>query len=191
MTRRAAFLFTTLCVLLAFTACGPILGQLSKTTEGTSLRDVDGSPPAVKPGARLLILSPFPKTKDAFYIVKGEDEQKFADEFNRLDLFRAETLQGKSAATPGEAKALASKSPAALKSELGLAYEPDLLLTGTLLNRKTYVAPMRGVVMSIGWRLVFTDLRNGRSWTVDAESKELAEDTIPRIAEQLARKIAR
>jgi hypothetical protein len=191
MTRRAAFLSTTLCVLLAFTACGPILGQLSKTTEGTSLRDVDGSPPAVKPGARLLILSPFPKTKDAFYIVKGEDEQKFADEFNRLDLFRAETLQGKSAATPGEAKALASKSPAALKSELGLAYEPDLLLTGTLLNRKTYVAPMRGVVMSIGWRLVFTDLRNGRSWTVDAESKELAEDTIPRIAEQLARKIAR
>jgi hypothetical protein len=191
MKSRIALFLLTIFALFAFAACGPILGLLSKTTEGTSARTVDGDPAAIRAGARLAILSPFPKTKDGFYIVKGEDERRFAEEFNRLGFFRAEAGSGSAPVDADGAKALASKSPSEIKTALGLASEPDVLLTGTLLSRKTYVAPLRGVVMAVSWRLVFTDLRSGRSWTVDAESKELAEETIPRVVERIGARIGR
>lgn len=191
MKRRTTCLLPALLALFAFSACGPLLGLASKTTEGTDVRTIGGDPSAIKAGARLAILSPFPKTKGGFYIVKGEDERRFAEEFRRLGLFRAEAAPGSASADADAAKALAAKTPAALKAELGLAEEPDVLLTGTLLSRKTYVAPMRGVVMAVSWRLVFTELKGGRSWTVDAESKELAEETIPRIVERIGARIGR
>ncbi len=191
MNVRPVSFLLPLFVLLAFSACGPILGMVSRTSEGTSVRDAGGNPADIRAGAKLLILSPFPKTKEGFYLVRGEDEQKFADEFNRLGLFVAEARSVGANGSPEANRAIASKSPASLKSEFGLAADPDVLLTGTLLARKTYVAPMRGVVMAVSWRLVFTDLRGGRSWTVDAESKELAEDTIPRIVERIGNRLGR
>jgi hypothetical protein len=191
MTRRIATLPLTLLLLAAFAGCGPLIGQLSKATEGTTLRDGGGSAADIKAGSRLLILSPFPKTPEGFYIVKGEDERIFADEFNRLKLFRAETGSGGTAGGADAAERAASRSPSELKAEMNLSAEPDVLLTGTLLARKTYVAPLRGVVMAVSWRLVFTDLRSRKSWTVDAESKELAEQTIPRIVERIGTRIGR
>lgn len=191
MKRRPTCLLPALFALFAFSACGPLLGLASKTTEGTDVRTIAGDPAAIKAGARLAILSPFPKTKDGFHIVKGEDERRFAEEFKQHGLFKAEATSGNAPADADAAKALAAKTPAALKSELGLAAEPDVLLTGTLLYRKTYVAPMRGVVMAVSWRLVFTDLSSGRSWTLDAESKELAEETIPRIVERIGARVGR
>ncbi|HEY5996134.1 MAG TPA: hypothetical protein VIU29_03895 [Candidatus Deferrimicrobiaceae bacterium] len=191
MTRRTALFLPTLFALFTLAACGPVLGLLSKTTEGTDVRTVDGDPAAIRAGSRLAILSPFPKTKEGFYILKGEDERRFAEEFNRLGYFKAEAGSGSIPVDSDGAKALASKSPSGIKAELGLAAEPDVLLTGTLLSRKTYVAPMRGVVMAVSWRLVFTDLRSGRSWTVDARSKELAEETIPRIVGRIGDRIGR
>jgi hypothetical protein len=190
MKRRTFLFLPALLALFAFPACGPILGLLSKTTEGTAIRTLEGDPAAIRAGAALAIASPFPKAKDGYYIVKGEDERKFAEEFNRLGLFKAEAGSG-APADADSARELAGKPPAAVKSRLGLAAEPEVLLTGTLLARKTYVAPMRGVIMAVSWRLVFTDLKSGRSWTVEAESKELAEETIPRIVERIGARIGR
>lgn len=192
MTRRSLVPVLSLLAVLAAPACGPVLGQLSRATEGTSIRDVSGSPGGITAGSRLVILAPFPKTAEAFYIVKGEDERQFAAEFARLGLFKAETRFGPAMADGETAfKGIAAKTPAAVKAELGLASEPDILLTGTLLSRKTYVAPTRGVVMGVSWRMTFHDLRNGHSWTFDAESKELAEMTIPRIVEAIGKRIGR
>ncbi len=190
MRFRPAIFLPVLFALFALSACGPILGLLSKATEGTSLRDTAGNPADIKTGGRLLILSPFPKTKEGFHIVRGEDERNFADEFGRLGLFKAESVTMETR-IPDDAKAASSKSPAELKAEFGLSAEPDVLLTGTLLSRKTYVAPLRSVIMSVSWRLVFTDLRSGKSWTVVAESKEPFEDNIPHIVERIAARLGR
>jgi hypothetical protein len=179
-----------LALAVAAAGCGPALGLLSKTTEGTSVRDVSGSPDAIRAGARLAILSPFPKTDEAFRIVPGDDERNFAEAFKRLHLFEAETART-GAAGPEAARAFAGKSPAAVKAELGLSAEPEILLGGILLKRKTYVAPLRGVVMAVSWRLTFVDLKSGKEWTVEVETKELAEETIPRAAERIAERIRR
>lgn len=190
MTRRLAATLL-LPLLLGLSACGPILGQAMKVTEGTTVADAGGSAADIRTGSRLAILSPFPKSPDAFYIVKGEDEGRFAEEFNRLGLFRAQVVSGNFPAGPEAGKALGSKLPSDLKREMSLDAEPEILLSGTLLSRKTYVAPARGVVMAVSWRLTFHDLRTGKSWTVDAESKELAEETIPRIVARIGKKLGR
>jgi hypothetical protein len=175
--------------LLLLASCGPIVAQVMRGGEGVNESAVlSGSGPAPKAGSRLVILSPFAKTKDSFYLCRGEDEEALAESFRSKRIFEAVAVHRRS---PEEAASLAAslkgKGPAKAKEELALSFEPDAVVTGTILTRKTMVAPLRGVVMDVSYRLDFLDLRTGSTWSATVAVRTLAEESIALVAEEVGR----
>lgn len=180
-----------LVVLLAasLAGCGPLVAQALRTSEGvkgSSVAPGPGAPP--KAGARLAILSPFAKTKDSFYVCKGEDEEALAGAFRDGAVFDAAAVQSKDAASAAakaeEAKAI---GPAKAREALALPFEPDRIVTGTILSRRTIVSPFRGVIMDVSYRLTFADPRGGEGWTVEVAVRTPAEEVPRAVAGEVAR----
>ena len=71
-----------------------------------------------------------------------------------------------------------------------LEYRPDYLLFGTILQREMTVAPTRGLVMTVGYRLEFYHLATGESTVVEATVRDLFPDCIPSIVKAFGEKIA-
>jgi hypothetical protein len=182
------FLLATVLVSFLCSGCGPIIGQFMAAGEGLkSLEVVSGQPPQLKAGANILVFGPFAKTDAAFYICRGEDAAKFSDEFIRLGLGSELYLAHGSA---GRVKLDDAKkmSPAELRTALGLTAAPDYLLSGTLTLRQMNVAPAHGVIMEEAFELELLDLRTQATSRYRAEVKDLAQRTIPDIAEALVKK---
>lgn len=185
MKRSLVFLVL---IPLLISGCGPILGQLMAMGEGLrSFEVLSGQPPQVKSGETVLVFGPLAKGKDAFYICRGEDAAKFSDEFNRLGLRSTLYLgYGPQQVTLADAKKM---SPEELRAALKLAAAPDYLLSGTLAQREMTVAPSHGVIMEESYELEILDLRTQAVSRYRASVKDLAQETIPDVAEALVQRL--
>lgn len=169
--------------------CGPMIGQVMVSGAGLKSFDVVSGPtPQVKRGTSILVFGPFDKTADAFYICRGEDAAKFSDEFIRLGL-KSELYLGYGSAPQVKLADAKKMSPEELRSALGLATAPDYLLSGTLERRKMNVAPAQGVIMDEAYRLELLDLRTHSTSQYHAAVKDLAQKTIPDVAEALVQRL--
>jgi len=180
-----------LILLFLLTACGPIIGQFERAGEGIkSFEVVQGKLSDLKGESSLLVLGPFGKTSDAYYICRGEDAARYDEEFNKTGLFRSELYVERNRQNIGKiVQDIRAKTPMEIKDEFGLAFPPEKVLIGTLLNRKTTVAPTRGVIMSEGYRLEFYDTRFQKSVIIEVFVKTRPESTVPSAVKEITSRI--
>ncbi|HSH12992.1 MAG TPA: hypothetical protein VLA15_04560, partial [Desulfurivibrionaceae bacterium] len=65
-----------------------------------------------------------------------------------------------------------------------------LVMFGTVLSRETIVAPTRGIIMEVGYRLEFYNPANGQSTVVEITVHEHVKDCIKLVVEELANRAA-
>lgn len=179
-------------LLLSLVSCGPIVGQLMRLADGVkNFQVVQGDLAALKKGQRILVVGPFETAPGAWDIARGDDAVFFYNEFNRAGSYPAELHMGdrygKAARTIAEVKA---KSAAQLKVDYQLDNEPGLVMFGTVLSRDTIVAPTRGIIMEVAFRLEFYNPADGKSTVVDIAVHEHVKDSIKLVVEELARRAA-
>jgi len=180
-------------LLLSLASCGPILGQAMRAGEGPGSFEVtQGRLAELRTDSRLLVLGPFAKTPDAFYICRGEDAANFAEELAAAGLFRTELyLERDYNRLDAMAAGVRGNTPAQLRTDLGIAMEPEVVLLGTILHRSMTVAPMRGVITDVGYRLEFFDLGTRTSVTVELSAKVPFEQAVRTLVRELAERRAR
>lgn len=180
-------------IALASAACGPIYGQLMRVSEGIKQFEVkSGKLSDLKGGGTLLVYAPFTKTEQAFFICPGELEDEFAVALTKAGVFKAESYLERDPAKAVAARSgLKSKTPEAIQQELKLAQAPERLLVGTLLRREMTVAPTRGVVMTAAYRLEFYNLRSGAATVIEVEVRDLAENMMTTLIDELVARLAK
>jgi hypothetical protein len=179
-------------LLLTLTACGPIFGQLVRMSEGVrSMKVTTGQIGDLKLGEKLLVVGPFAVADGAFSLCRGEDAANFATALKDVGLFKTENWFGMLYEDPRpEVKRLKNMTADQMRTELKLRQTPDRVLFATVLDRDTIVAPLRGVVMDVAYRLEFLDPTTGQSVIIEAAVKKQFADCIPAIAEALLEKVA-
>lgn len=173
---------------MLLTACGPIIGQLMRMSEGVEVKNVSGSLPRMKEGATVLVYGPFAKTQEAYFVARGEETDRFAEELVRHGL-RSEGYVAPHNEKTLSLDVLRTMTPEGLRDTLKLAVAPDYLLTGTLLRRSSTVAPTRGIVMDEAYALDLLDLRSGGTSRLEIAVRGLAQDNISDITTELVRKV--
>jgi hypothetical protein len=177
---------------LTLSGCGIIVGSVMTAGTGVDdLRVTQGDLATLRKGARLLIVSPFRKTETGYYLSRGDDPIQFADAMNEQKLFAADVhfIQEYGKADLVE-KSLREMDGAKLAQGLRLDAPPDYLLFGTIRHRDTIVAPMRGVIMEVKYRLEFLDVATRKTVTVEVEAHDLYQDVHPGIVEELAERMS-
>lgn len=177
--------------LLLVAGCGPIIGAAMVSGGGVKdLRPVIGQLNDLKPGSRVLVVGPFDRTDQAFYICRGEDASNFTTAFNTSGLFQADFYLGdRFGDLKVEQERLRHLSPQQLQQQLGLKNMPDLLVTGVILKRSTVAAPAQGVLMDVSYRLEFYDLRRQQVTSVEIRVKDLFQDCIVDAVDGLAARL--
>ncbi len=177
--------------LLILAGCGPIYGQAMRPSEGIKeFRITEGTLADLRPGSALLVYGPMAKTEKAYYICKGEDDSEFAAALASAGLFQTELhLERPFANVRPTAERLRGMSAAEVRNALQLKVAPDQILFGTIMEREVTVAPARGVIMTVGYRLEFFDLATHKSTVVEVKAKEPADQTIHAIVEELRRQL--
>jgi len=186
--KKSYFLILPLLFLLA--SCGPIIGQLTRLGDGIkTFQVVSGSLSTLKEGKRVLVVGPFAKGEGAYYIARGDDSAFFYREFDRNDYLKAELYVGDKNQDPEEAAgALRSLRGPELKVKLGLKAAPDYLVFGRITERSTFVAPTRGVLQRVGYRLEIVDTANGGSTVVEAVVRDRFRDCTGIIVDEIVRR---
>lgn len=179
-------------LLLSLVSCGPIIGQLMRMADGVkNFQVVKGDLTALKKGQKILVVGPFEMAPGAWEIARGDEAVFFYNEFNLAKHYSAELhigdRYGKPAKTVAEVKA---KSAAQLKADYQLESEPGLVMFGTVLNRETIVAPTRGIIMEVGYRLEFYNPADGKSVVVEITVHEHFKNCIKLVVEELAHRAA-
>ncbi len=171
-------------------SCGPLMGQLMRMSEGVKSFEVTaGQLSDLKPGQNLLVIGPFAKTDTAYYIARGDEASAFPREFEKTGFFKAEShLEFKYNDINEMNSALRSKSAAALRDDLGLQRTPDIIMFGTILDRDTIVAPMRGIIMRVSYRLEFFNVETKSSTIVEVTVKDRFRDCISRVAQEVVKR---
>jgi len=174
-------------VLLLLAGCGPIIGAAMVAGGGVKeFTVVSGQLQDLKPGRRVLVISPFDKTEQAFYLCRGEEAANFTTAFNTAGLFQADFhMADRFGEDPGWLEKLKQKTPAQIQADFGLAEAPDLLMTGVILYRSTLVAPAQGIVMDVGYRLEFFDLHRQKKVQVEVRVKDLFQKCIGAVVDEL------
>lgn len=185
--------FVCLLSILVLAGCGPIIGSFMVAGGGVKdFQVLEGSAKSLTPGANLLVLGPLDKTERAYYICRGDEAAKFTSEINASGLFKADFhLADRYADNALFFASLKQKTPATIQQELGLSSPPDILLTGVVLHRSTVAAPTRGVLMDVGYRLEFYDLKSKQKVTFEVEVKNLFQDCITDVVSELLTQITR
>lgn len=180
-------------LLLLLAGCGPIIGQMMKLSEGVQeFRVTKGSLNDLQPGLPVLVVGPFAKAPGAYYVCRGEDASQFTDAFGEAGLFPTEVHVVSRNEDPATTeKTLRSESAAQIRTSLGVAKTPRYLLFGTILHRQTIVAPTRGLIMAVGYRLEFYDLTTRRSTILEMAVKEPVEHCIPDLVKTLQQRLNR
>ena len=180
-------------IIVGLSGCGLIYGQAMRSAEGVSKVEViSGQLRALRPGSRVLVVGPFAKTRDAYYISRGEEAANFAQYFNEKGLFLADLSVMPGFDDPSKAVAgIKGMSPSQMPASLGLPAAPELILFGTILTREMTVSPGRGVVMSVSYRLEFYDPQTRQSTIIEVADRDLFSDCIPNIVDAMMEKIAR
>ena len=184
-------IFTALVVLL-LTACGPIIGSMMVSNAGVKdFKVVSGQLSDLKAGSKILVLAPFAKAPEGFYICRGEDASVFTTSFNDAGLFVADFhMEDRFEDNSALISKLKKSSPAEIQSQLSLNDSPQYLLTGTILSRETVAAPKQGVIMKVTYRLEFTNLENSTNTVIEVEVHELFQQAIPAVVKELTKRIA-
>jgi len=178
-------------LVLSLVSCGPIIGQLMRAADGVkNFQVVSGDLVALRKGQHILVVGPFDMAPGAWEIARGDDAAYFSTELNRSGFFYAELHMGdryaKAKKNIAEAK---SKSAAQLKVDYELEAEPDLLMFATVLSRDTIVAPTRGIIMEVGYRLEFYNPTTTKSTVVVINVREPFKDCIKLVVEELTRRV--
>lgn len=179
-------------LLLSLVSCGPIIGQLMRMADGVkNFQVVQGDLAALGKGQKILVVGPFETAPGAWDIARGDDAVFFYNEFNRAGYYPAELHMGdrygRAAKTVAEVKA---KSAAQMKTDYQLENAPELVMFGTVLSRETIVAPTRGLIMEVGYRLEFYKPADGKSTVVEITVHEHVKDCIKLVVEELAHRAA-
>ena len=177
---KSKFFCIGLCLCL-LSACGPIIGGMM--VAGSKVEDfqvIQGDLNALRAGSQLVVLGPFDKTPEAFYICRGEDAAAFATAFNESGLFSAHLkVDTRFPEDLPQADDFKGQTPEAVKSSLKLDESPDFLMSGTILSREMVAAPAQGVLMTAAYRLNFLDVQSGQTTVIEVRTKELFHDVIP------------
>ncbi|MDX9710580.1 MAG: hypothetical protein RBT64_13600 [Trichloromonas sp.] len=182
-----------LLLVTVLSGCGLIYGQIMRSAEGAGeIRVISGDIGSLRPGSRVLVVGPFAKTRDAFYICRGEEAAYFAQQFKEKGLFHSDLHVRPGFDDPQLAvKEIKGMAQEQLAERLSLDRNPDLILFGTILSREMSVAPGRGVVMTVSYRLEFYDPKTRQSTTLEVSSRDIFADCIPDIVAALMEKIVR
>ncbi len=178
-------------LILSLVSCGPIIGQLMKASDGVkNFRVVSGDLATLRKGQHLLVVGPFDLAPGAWDIARGDDAAFFLMEFNRAGFYNAELHMGdryaKASKTIAEAK---TKNAAQLKADYALEAEPDMLMMATVLSRETIVAPTRGIIMEVAYRLEFYAPGTGKSTVVEITVHEQFKNCIRLAVDELTRQV--
>ncbi len=167
--------------------CGPIIGAGMVAGGGVKdFRVISGQTQSLTPGSSVLVVGPFAKTEQAYYICRGEEAANFASAFNSIGLFQADYYLGdRFADTAGKLEHLKGLSAAQIKSELDLNSIPQFLVSGTILNRSTVAAPAKGVLMDVGYRLEFYELSTKQVTLMEVQVKDLFQECINDVVSDL------
>lgn len=177
--------------LLMLSACGPMIGGIMVASNGVKDFDIhQGKLTDLSTGSRIVVLGPFDKTPEAFYICRGEDAAGFTSAFNQTGLFSAElAIDTRFPDELPQARQLKGQTTAEVQKTLGLEKSPDLVMSGTILSREMVAAPAQGVIMTVAYRLEFLNLDNGRTTVIEVTTKDMFQDVIPETVEHLAKQM--
>lgn len=188
---RANFFLSALLVV-SLSACGPIIGSMMVASAGVKdFKVVSGQLSDLTAGSKVLVLAPFAKTPESFYICRGEDASVFTTTFNEVGLFDTDFhMDGRFEDNSALIAKLKKTAPTEIQSQLHLKKTPDYLLTGTILSRETVAAPKQGVIMKVTYRLEFNNLGNGGVTVLEIEVHELFQQAIPAVVKEMTKRIA-
>jgi hypothetical protein len=175
--------------LLILSSCGPIIGQMMKMSEGVKyFKVVAGDISILDRGKNVLVVGPFDKEPGAYHIAQGDDAAMFFNEITAAKYMDAELYIGRKYGDLSEmVSSLRSMEQATIMKELHLQAEPDLLMFGTIIERATIVAPARGIIMEVAYRLEFYDPASKASTIVEVKVKEHFKDCIKLIVSEIVR----
>lgn len=178
-------------LLLTLVSCGPLIGQLMRAADGVkNFQVVSGDLATMRKGQQILVVGPFDMAPGAWEIARGDEAALFSTEFDRAGFFNAELYMGDRYAKASKIFAeLKSKSAAQLKADYALEVEPDVVMFGTVLSRETIVAPTRGIIMEVAYRLEFFNPGIGNSTVVEVKVHEHFKNCIKVVVEELARRV--
>jgi len=162
-------------------ACGPIFGQMMRVSEGVEIQSVEGATPVMKSGEAIVVVGPFAVGDNAYTICRGEIEEKFTAELNRHGM-QGELHLARRNETAPDLTVLKQAAPDEVRTQLSLKQLPDYLLIGTLLQRSSTVAPMRGVIMDETYRFELVDLRSHGVSRYEIHVRGLAQKTAAEVA---------
>ena len=176
-------------LMLLLSSCGPIIGQMMKMSEGVKdFKVVGGDNASLSQGRNILVVGPFDKAPGAYYIARGDEAGMFFQEFNNNGFFKSELHIGNRYGDLQEAaSSIRSKSAAQLKAAFGLEASPDLVMFGTILERETIVAPTRGIIMQVSYRLEFFDTASSASTIIEITIKDHFKDCVKLVISEIIR----
>ena len=176
--------------LLSLSGCGPIIGQLMRVSEGVqSFQVIHGNLNQLKAGSNLLVVGPFDKAKGAYYLSRGDDAAAFPEAIKETGLFKTDLYIGPKFTNRDKINSLRHMSGKQISQELNLKNVPDYIMYGTILERDTIVAPTRGLIMRVGYRLEFVNLENKSSVVILVTVKKPFRDCIAAIAGEVAKQV--
>lgn len=203
-----------LLVLLAWclliTSCGPLSGQAVKSTEGLKRFEVvKGNLAALREVESLLVFAPFlgtggqrqecpageeciyPYNREIDFVTKYNDAQRFAEGLQKAGLFATELYQqvhyDQAEATVRRLKSMTGRQ---IQTELDLDRRPGMILFGMVSTRNREVAPLRGVVIDVVYRLEFYNPESGQSILLDAAVKGLFKEDLRMIISEIKGRLA-
>jgi len=188
---KSRFWIVLLLLIAPLSGCGLIYGQLTKAGDGIkSFAVIQGDLASVKKGGELLVYAPFSKTDKAFYVARGEEAANFAAQLGKQGLFHAEYLfESDVDEVDKTAQNLRGMSSEAVQQYAGMDKAPRMILFGTLLERHESVAPTRGVLMDITYRLEFYEIATRKSTIIEVQVRHLAEESVKEVVKDLARRL--
>lgn len=176
--------------LLPMTGCGPIIGQLMRLSEGIKdFKVIGGNLNQIQVGSNLLVVGPFSKAPGAYYFSRGDDAAAFPNNLEETGLFNTDLYIGPKFSNDDKVSSLRHKSGEQISQELNLKNAPDYIMYGTILERDTIVAPTRGIIMQVGYRLEFVNLSNKSSVTIEVTVKDHFKDCIATLTTEIAKQI--
>ncbi len=177
-------------LLLVMVSCGPIIGQMTRLGDGIkNFQVVSGSLSSLERGKKLMVVGPFATGEGAYYIARGDDAVFFYRDFKRNGFWEPELYVGDRNQDAEEVKnSLRSLRGAALKDKLGLNAVPDFILFGEITERSTFVAPTRGLLQRVGYRLEIVNTANGSSTVVEAVVRARFPDCTRIIVDEIIRR---
>jgi len=188
---KSKFWVVALLLIVPLTGCGLLYGQITKAGDGIkSFAVIQGDLVSLKQGGELLVYAPFSKTEQAFYVARGEEAANFATRLEAQGLFDTEYLfEADIDDVEKTAQKLRGMSAEAVQQYAGMAKAPRMILFGTLLERHESVAPTRGVLMDMTYRLEFYELASRQSTIIEVQVSHLAEECVAEVVKDLARRL--